>query len=126
MAASARMRLPSGDKASPTQIRPCSARASYFCYWHGAKGYSGVALHVRKDWRREAARVFTPRVDHGGIESWWRGSGEINVARFGTCERRQDVDSPTAHHDSFRGRTRGVKTGRFSTQSFRTWSATPE
>ena len=21
----------------------------YWCYWHGAKGYSGVALHVRKD-----------------------------------------------------------------------------
>jgi len=21
----------------------------YWCYWHGVKGYSGVALHVRKD-----------------------------------------------------------------------------
>ena len=21
----------------------------YWCYWHGAKGYSGVALHVRRD-----------------------------------------------------------------------------
>src|SRR5438045_3422583 len=21
----------------------------YWCYWHGGKGYSGVALHVRKD-----------------------------------------------------------------------------
>ena len=37
-------------KASPEQI-PASLIGlhEYYCYWHGAKGYSGVALLVRRD-----------------------------------------------------------------------------
>jgi exodeoxyribonuclease-3 len=37
-------------KASPDQIPMflCEMEG-YWCYWHGEKGYSGVALHVRKD-----------------------------------------------------------------------------
>ena len=32
----------------------------YWCYWHGAKGYSGVALHVRKERSPERAGVRAP------------------------------------------------------------------
>src|ERR1700759_5179575 len=37
-------------KASPAQVpeQLCSI-GGYWCYWHGAGGYSGVALHVRRD-----------------------------------------------------------------------------
>lgn len=37
-------------KASPDQV-PEALREleDYWCYWHGAKGYSGVGLHVRRD-----------------------------------------------------------------------------
>jgi exodeoxyribonuclease-3 len=36
-------------KAAPAQLAPevCDLEG-YWCYWHGEKGYSGVALHVRK------------------------------------------------------------------------------
>ncbi|HSK08572.1 MAG TPA: exodeoxyribonuclease III [Vicinamibacterales bacterium] len=37
-------------KASPDQLPAmlCDLEG-YWCYWHGAKGYSGVGLHVRKE-----------------------------------------------------------------------------
>jgi len=37
-------------KAAPDQV-PAALRdiEDYWCYWHGAKGYSGVGLHVRKE-----------------------------------------------------------------------------
>jgi exodeoxyribonuclease-3 len=36
----------------------------YWCYWHGgAKGYSGVGLHVRKDFCPEAPRFLHPDFD---------------------------------------------------------------
>src|SRR5512138_1854867 len=36
-------------KATPDQIPAALCEMEgYWCYWHGAKGYSGVALHVRK------------------------------------------------------------------------------
>ena len=34
----------------------------YWCYWHGAKGYSGVALHVSKTLRAGAPGVRAPGV----------------------------------------------------------------
>ena len=34
----------------------------YWCYWHGGKGYSGVALHVSKDARARAPRLLPSRV----------------------------------------------------------------
>jgi exodeoxyribonuclease-3 len=37
-------------KAVPDQIPVALCEMEgYWCYWHGAKGYSGVALHVNKD-----------------------------------------------------------------------------
>ncbi len=37
-------------KATPDQIPTALCEMEgYWCYWHGAKGYSGVALHVRKE-----------------------------------------------------------------------------
>ena len=37
-------------KAAPSQIPELLCNlAGYHCYWHGAGGYSGVALHVRKE-----------------------------------------------------------------------------
>ncbi len=35
----------------------------YWCYWHGAKGYSGVALHVRKDGCPERPHFAHPEFD---------------------------------------------------------------
>jgi exodeoxyribonuclease-3 len=38
-------------KASPEQVPPSLLDLdNYWCYWHGFKGYSGVALLVRKDY----------------------------------------------------------------------------
>ena len=36
-------------KAAPAQLAPelCELEG-YWCYWHGEKGYSGTALHIRK------------------------------------------------------------------------------
>ena len=36
----------------------------YFCYWHGAKGYSGVALHVRTDSVPERPQFHHPEFDY--------------------------------------------------------------
>ena len=35
-------------KASPEQVPESCTIDGYNCYWHGAGGYSGVALHVKK------------------------------------------------------------------------------
>jgi len=35
----------------------------YWCYWHGVKGYSGVALHVRKDVCRDRPPFSHPPFD---------------------------------------------------------------
>ncbi len=35
-------------KASPSQVPENCTLDGYNCYWHGAGGYSGVALHVKK------------------------------------------------------------------------------
>ena len=37
-------------KAAPDQVPAALCEMEgYWCYWHGGKGYSGVALHVRKE-----------------------------------------------------------------------------
>jgi exodeoxyribonuclease-3 len=36
----------------------------YFCTWHGMKGYSGVALHVREGFARTCPTVTHPAFDH--------------------------------------------------------------
>ena len=36
-------------KAELAQVPPACARDDYHVYWHGMKAYSGVALHVRKE-----------------------------------------------------------------------------
>jgi exodeoxyribonuclease III len=45
---------------------PGTVRAlpGYWCYWHGTKGYSGVALHVRKDWSPQRPTFVHPAFDH--------------------------------------------------------------
>jgi exodeoxyribonuclease III len=52
-------------KASPEQV-PANLRDldGYSSYWHGAKGYSGVALMVRKEWSKEEPRFAHPHFDH--------------------------------------------------------------
>jgi exodeoxyribonuclease-3 len=51
-------------KATPEQIPAalCSLEG-YWCYWHGARGYSGVALHVRKELAPEAPAFSHPPFD---------------------------------------------------------------
>jgi exodeoxyribonuclease-3 len=36
----------------------------YFCMWHGMKGYSGVALHVRRDFASACPAISHPPFDH--------------------------------------------------------------
>jgi exodeoxyribonuclease III len=52
-------------KASPDQVPGLLAAAEgYHCYWHGAGGYSGVALLVRHSSFTEPATFFHPSFDH--------------------------------------------------------------
>jgi exodeoxyribonuclease III len=52
-------------KASPDQIpmELCDLQG-YWCYWHGFKGYSGVGLHIRKDFSPEKPQFLHPDFDH--------------------------------------------------------------
>ena len=52
-------------KASPDQIPMflCDMEG-YWCYWHGAKGYSGVALHVSKNLSPERPAFVHPSFDY--------------------------------------------------------------
>jgi len=62
-------------KATREQV-PESLRelADYWCYWHGERAYSGVALLIRRDLVSDA-----PRFEHPGFDFETR----IVVARFG-------------------------------------------
>jgi exodeoxyribonuclease-3 len=52
-------------KAAPEQIPPEMAELpDYWCYWHGAKGYSGVALLTRKAFAPERPTFSHPAFDH--------------------------------------------------------------
>ena len=52
-------------KASPDQIPMflCDMEG-YWCYWHGSKGYSGVALHVSKELSPERPAFAHPPFDY--------------------------------------------------------------
>ena len=50
-------------KAKPEQIPELLFESEgYWCYWHGAGGYSGVALHLRKELCAERPAFAAPRV----------------------------------------------------------------
>jgi exodeoxyribonuclease III len=51
-------------KASPDKIEPVCNLPGYWCYWHGAGGYSGVSLHLRREVFPEEPRFFHPSFDH--------------------------------------------------------------
>jgi exodeoxyribonuclease-3 len=52
-------------KASIDQVPVAlSELAGYWCYWHGHKGYSGVALHVSRETFAERPRYEHPAFDH--------------------------------------------------------------
>ena len=52
-------------KAKPEQIPAMLFESEgYWCYWHGAGGYSGVALHVRKELCPERPAFTHPEFDH--------------------------------------------------------------
>ena len=52
-------------KARPEQIPPILFEPEgYWCYWHGAGGYSGVALHVRRELVSERLVCAHPEFDH--------------------------------------------------------------
>ena len=52
-------------KATPDQIPMflCDMEG-YWCYWHGAKGYSGVALHVSKAFSPDSPAFSHPEFDY--------------------------------------------------------------
>jgi exodeoxyribonuclease III len=52
-------------KAAPEQIpEDIRGLAGYHCYWHGAKGYSGVSLCVRADFAPSRPPYSHPPFDH--------------------------------------------------------------
>lgn len=52
-------------KASPEQVPTSLCELQdYWCFWHGHKGYSGVAVHLRKDAFPERPTFFHPEFDH--------------------------------------------------------------
>jgi exodeoxyribonuclease-3 len=51
-------------KALPDQVPPATGElGEYWCHWHGGKGYSGVGLHVRKDFYPEEPVYSHPSFD---------------------------------------------------------------
>src|SRR3954470_16390033 len=67
-------------KATPEQIPESLLQMDgYWSYWHGAKGYSGVALLVRKELTPEPPSFTHPEFDHEtriAVATW----GEVAVA----------------------------------------------
>jgi exodeoxyribonuclease-3 len=52
-------------KASPDQLpAELCALPEYFCYWHGHKGYSGVALHLSRETFGARPHFAHPAFDH--------------------------------------------------------------
>jgi exodeoxyribonuclease III len=52
-------------KAAPTQLAEDLCNLSgYWCFWHGAGGYSGVSLQLRRDTFPEEPRFEHPPFDH--------------------------------------------------------------
>ncbi len=52
-------------KAKPEQVPAMLFESEgYWCYWHGAGGYSGVALHVRKELCPDRPTFTHPEFDH--------------------------------------------------------------
>ena len=52
-------------KASPDQVPAALCEMEgYWCYWHGAKGYSGVGLHVNKSLLPERPAFTHPAFDY--------------------------------------------------------------
>ena len=52
-------------KAPLAKIPPALCELEgYWCYWHGAGGYSGVGLHIRKDFCPERPAFFHPEFDY--------------------------------------------------------------
>jgi exodeoxyribonuclease-3 len=51
-------------KAAPNHIpKQIAEQPGYWCLWHGTKGYSGVALHVRKELAHDRPLCFHPDFD---------------------------------------------------------------
>jgi exodeoxyribonuclease-3 len=52
-------------KASSAQVPAALCEMDgYWCYWHGAGGYSGVGLHVSKEFAPERPEFTHPEFDH--------------------------------------------------------------
>src|SRR5438034_11299630 len=52
-------------KAKPEQVpEALNHLAGYCCYWHCATAYSGVGLHIRKDFCPDAPQFNHPPFDH--------------------------------------------------------------
>src|SRR5262244_1137464 len=48
-------------KATPEQVPDSICNhPGYWCYWHGARAYSGVGLHVSRERAGEAPRITHP------------------------------------------------------------------
>jgi exodeoxyribonuclease III len=63
----------------------------YWCYWHGGKGYSGVALHVRKATWPERPAFHHPDFDYEHrAEIYRRVMNEIIDAQRATLRQLRD------------------------------------
>jgi len=50
-------------KAEAAQVPPACGRDDYYVYWHGLRAYSGVALHIRKDFAGGEPQFSHPAFD---------------------------------------------------------------
>ena len=91
-------------KAAPDQMPAALCEMEgYWCYWHGGKGYSGVALHVRKEAFPERpvfshptfdfeTRIVTgaARAAHGRRRSTCRTAARTSRRRCGSSRRMDE------------------------------------
>jgi exodeoxyribonuclease III len=86
----------------------------YWCYWHGGKGYSGVALHVSRDAASERPHFFHPEFDYEnrivGVEL-----GEVTIASIYVPNGGKDfpakmrfLEALDGYVGSFQGATRAL------------------
>ena len=81
-------------KARPDQVPDRCKLADYHAFWHGAGGYSGVSLHLRRELLR-SARIRASRVRHGDAHR----AGGARQPRAGVglrAQRRQGLRGEAA------------------------------
>ena len=90
-------------KASPAQLGLLADVAGYHCYWHGDKGYSGVALLVSERVAPDCPSYVVPPFDFEARIVTARAAAEAQRAVVAAVDRTDDPareERPTTGKDS--------------------------